>query len=107
MLRDAGERGVCSGLAHEHAVVAFFDLVKCPGVIVTSRVSSRLVELRHHTYDVTGMSPQSMTVAQSLNGLASNGTLYPPLNRTLREPQLTIVVSLCVRTRDSGGDYPV
>ena len=37
-------------------------------------------------YEVTGMSPQSMTVAQLLNGLASSGTLYPPLNRTLREP---------------------
>ena len=27
------------------------------------------------TYDVTGISPQSMTVAQLLNGLVSNGTL--------------------------------
>jgi hypothetical protein len=34
------------------------------------------------------MSPQSITFAHELNGLASSGTLYPPLKRTLREPRL-------------------
>lgn len=38
------------------------------------------------TYEVTGMSPQSMTLAQELKGFALSGTLYPPLNPTLREP---------------------
>ncbi len=33
------------------------------------------------SYDVTGMSPQSRTVAHELNGLVSNGTLYPPLSK--------------------------
>lgn len=38
------------------------------------------------TYEVTGMSPQSMTLAHELKGFALSGTLYPPLNPTLREP---------------------
>lgn len=37
-------------------------------------------------YEVTGMSPQSMTLPQKLNGLDFNGTLYPPLNPSFREP---------------------
>ena len=37
-------------------------------------------------YEVTGISPQSKTVAQLLNGFVSKGTLYPPLKPTLREP---------------------
>lgn len=45
-------------------------------------------------YEVTGISPQSSTVAQELNGLVSSGTLYPPLNRTLREPFSTEDVSV-------------
>ena len=45
------------------------------------------------TYDVTGMSPQSRTVAQLLNGFVSNGTLYPPLKPTLREPVFTNRIS--------------
>lgn len=31
------------------------------------------------TYEVTGISPQSSTVAQLSKGLVSRGTLYPPL----------------------------
>lgn len=38
------------------------------------------------TYEVTGISPQSITVAQLSNGFVSRGTLYPPLKRTFREP---------------------
>jgi len=38
------------------------------------------------TNDVTGMSPQSSTLAQELNGFTSSGTLYPPLNPTRCEP---------------------
>ena len=41
---------------------------------------------KRSTHDVTGMSPQSITFAQELNGFASSGTLYPPLNPTFREP---------------------
>lgn len=32
-----------------------------------------------HTYEVTGISPQSRTVAQLLKGFVASGTLYPPL----------------------------
>lgn len=32
-------------------------------------------DLSRPTYEVTGISPQSMTVAQLLKGLASSGTL--------------------------------
>lgn len=32
------------------------------------------------------MSPQSITFPQKLNGLDFNGTLYPPLNPSFREP---------------------
>jgi hypothetical protein len=35
---------------------------------------------------VTGISPQSTTLAHELKGFAFNGTLYPPLNPILREP---------------------
>lgn len=42
---------------------------------------------------MTGMSPQSKTVAQLLNGFVSNGTLYPPLKPTLREPVFTNRIS--------------
>lgn len=38
------------------------------------------------SYEVTGISPQSMTLAQELKGFALSGTLYPPLNPILREP---------------------
>jgi hypothetical protein len=42
------------------------------------------------------MSPQSRTVAQLLNGFVSNGTLYPPLKPTLREPVFAKwAISLC------------
>jgi hypothetical protein len=43
-------------------------------------------EQRNYAYDVTGISPQSKTVAQLLKGFVANGTLYPPLKPTLREP---------------------
>lgn len=46
------------------------------------------------TYDVTGISPQSRTLAQLLKGLVAKGTLYPPLKRTLREPCSPFCVSL-------------
>lgn len=39
--------------------------------------------MRRRTYEVTGMSPQSRTVAQLLNGFVSRGTLYPPLKAVL------------------------
>lgn len=35
------------------------------------------------TYEVTGISPQSRTVAQLLNGFVARGTLYPPLKAVL------------------------
>jgi hypothetical protein len=48
-----------------------------------------VVEVDGRAYDVTGISPQSRTVAQLLNGFVSSGTLYPPLKPTLREPMFS------------------
>jgi hypothetical protein len=56
----------------------------------------------HHTrcgaYEVTGISPQSKTVAQLLKGFVSNGTLYPPLKPTLREPMCGRDQLVCMGT---------
>lgn len=58
--------------------MAFFDLVKGEGVIIPGHVSQRAwyaMSRRERPYDVTGISPQSITVAQLLKGFVSNGTL--------------------------------
>lgn len=74
-------------VAHENAVVTFLDLVDGPCIIVSSLSSVELsATMLIWTHEVTGMSPQSNTFAQSWNGFAARGTLYPPLNRTFREP---------------------
>ena len=71
-------RGWC---AHEEAVVPFFDLLDCVGIVVAGMcqlvgsIWGGLTGVYMETYDVTGTSPQSSTVAQLLNGLASRGTL--------------------------------
>jgi hypothetical protein len=74
--------GVGLGRAREDMVVAFLDLAKGKGVVVAdSRVSIRRSRLRHpmapikRAYLVTGMSPQSRTVAQLLKGFVPRGTL--------------------------------
>lgn len=51
---------------------------------MVSRVRSLLVSVL--TYEVTGISPQSRILNSLWKGLASRGTLYPPLNPNLREP---------------------
>ena len=65
--------------AHEEAVVPFFDLLDCVSIVVAGMcqlIGSTLCgDWSMETYDVTGTSPQSSTVAQLLNGLASRGTL--------------------------------
>lgn len=70
---------ICGGCAHEEAVVTFFDLLDCVGIVVAGDMSvlgsSSVVVWEVETYDVTGISPQSITVAQLLKGLASRGTL--------------------------------
>ncbi len=68
--------------------MSFLDLVDGVGIIVSiAPISTATVTIYPSgAYEVTGISPQSRTVAQLLNGFASRGTLYPPLNRTLREP---------------------
>jgi hypothetical protein len=63
--------------------MAFFDLVKSPSIVVPFTLSTfpePVFKGDHETYEVTGMSPQSSTVAQLLNGFVFRGTLYPPLN---------------------------
>jgi hypothetical protein len=70
--------GVCLGLAGEDAVVAFFDLVEGVGVVVSGVMLVTLVgfgTVSSVPYEVTGMSPQSSTVAQLLKGFVSRGTL--------------------------------
>lgn len=69
--------------------MALFDLLDCVGVVIAiSLVNDTVFRwcFDYTTYDVTGMSPQSRTLAQLLKGFVSSGTLYPPLKRTLREP---------------------
>ena len=61
--------------------MALLDLVKRKGVVVSrmgvnTPTSERLIGF---PYEVTGISPQSRTVAQLLKGFVSSGTLYPPL----------------------------
>lgn len=73
-----GHLSVSHGLAGEEGVVAFFYLLESVGVIVAAGrgVSAGfMLEGEEGEYDVTGMSPQSSTVAQLLKGLASRGTL--------------------------------
>lgn len=65
--------------------MAFFNLLKGIGIVVSVLSAgfsykagrSKLTDAKYEisTYDVTGISPQSMTVAQLLKGLASSGTL--------------------------------
>ena len=56
--------------------MAFFDLLDCIGVVISEKPSEPLLmRMSYETYDVTGISPQSRTVAQLLKGLASRGTL--------------------------------
>ena len=76
-LRRARSAGVGGGLTHEDAVVALFDLMDGVGIVVAAPgVSDLLVHARGMSTDlVTGMSPQSRTVAQLSNGFASRGTL--------------------------------
>lgn len=59
--------------------MTFFNLLDRVGIVVTEDVSVLSVSAKTidkvETYDVTGTSPQSSTVAQLLKGLASSGTL--------------------------------
>jgi len=67
---------VCHGGTHEEGVVTFFDLLYGVCIVVSVRLSVLLnVCGMRGTYEVTGISPQSRTVAQLLKGLASRGTL--------------------------------
>lgn len=63
-------------LAHEDAVVAFLDLVDCPFRVipVDGQTDASAIQVQC-AYDVTGTSPQSITVAQLSNGFAASGTL--------------------------------
>jgi len=80
--------GIGFGSAGEDGVMPFLDLFQ--GVVVVVAVAgaqySGHQEARTGTYEVTGISPQSMTVAQELKGLALRGTLYPPYRFKRRLP---------------------
>lgn len=84
LLRGAELVGVGGGGTREDAVMTLLDLVKSPSVVVPE-VSSLIIQGIQstlelgRTYEVTGISPQSSTVAQLSKGLVSRGTLYPPL----------------------------
>ena len=84
---------VCVGSwsALEDRVMPLFDLLDSPCIIVANSIRREgSLQRSQSTHEVTGISPQSSTVAQLSNGFASRGTLYPPLNRTLREPFLLV-----------------
>lgn len=56
----------------------FLDLVDGVGVIVSTtivRTAAPTTTTDGRAYEVTGMSPQSSTLAQLSNGFASRGTL--------------------------------
>lgn len=74
--------------AAQKEVVTFLNLLQRKGVVVPRLKSALEIILASMTaaYEVTGISPQSITLAQELNGFACSGTLYPPLNPILREP---------------------
>lgn len=73
---------VCCRGAGENAVMTLFDLANCIRVVVSRMDKTSLSPAQApQTYEVTGISPQSKTVAQLLKGLASRGTLYPPLRQ--------------------------
>ena len=56
--------------------MAVLDLLDCVSVVVARQWSVTVLRMRYcWTYDVTGTSPQSSTVAQLLKGLASRATL--------------------------------
>lgn len=69
--------GVGGGGAGEDLKVAFLDLFECVGVVVSWVCVSvcRHLHGRRGSYEVTGMSPQSRTVAQLLKGFVLRGTL--------------------------------
>lgn len=91
LLRRANLVRVGGRVAGKDTVVALLDLVKSPGVVVPLRqpkhasvhtsfdqkVRTASFPSRNmaNTYEVTGMSPQSNTVAQLLKGFVSRGTL--------------------------------
>lgn len=70
--------GIRFGRSGEQRVMPFFDLFQGIGVIITVAGIEPLafpMECKLKTHEVTGISPQSTTVAQELKGLASRGTL--------------------------------
>jgi hypothetical protein len=76
---ETGLVGVGLGRAAEDAVVALLNLLNGKGIVITGIIGIFSFEVEAPTYDVTGISPQSMTFAQLLNGFALRGTLYPPI----------------------------
>ena len=73
--------------AAQQQVVTLFNLLKRISVVVPAHMTKSASARSPHsdpdkahmrwkaTYEVTGMSPQSMTLAHELNGFASSGTL--------------------------------
>lgn len=91
LLRRAGLVGIRMRSATQEQVMPLFNLLERVGVIIPIASNCKPSIPQSHaihssTYDVTGISPQSMTFAHESNGFALSGTLYPPLNPTLREP---------------------
>ena len=68
--------------------MALFNLVQSPAVVVAidsvSEWAKEIDRIGLCAYLVTGMSPQSRTVAQLLKGFVASGTLYPPLLSQVR-----------------------
>ena len=94
---------ICRGRAREDLEMAVLNLLEGPSVVVSSSLSVLGVSAkRNATHDVTGISPQSSTVAQLLKGLVLRGTLYPPLSSWLALPGF---LGRIIRflTRDSTG----
>lgn len=69
--------GIRGRLTTQEQTVTLFNLLDCVGVVVASRSSAPITTASSglKAYEVTGISPQSNTVAQLLNGFAARGTL--------------------------------
>lgn len=66
---------VCGGGSGQDLEMAFLDLLEGPCVVVAWSRSATFLHGWLGTHDVTGISPQSRTVAQLLKGLVLSGTL--------------------------------
>ncbi len=99
LLRGTGLLGVSRRGPGQDSVVAFLYLLYGERVVVSRVVfhqllardqTASILSLYEYPHEVTGISPQSRTLAHPLNGFVSRGTLYPPLEYPVRVRSMKI-----------------